>query len=59
MAGEAYLQLIIDKLNLVSVRGEENLNRMLEAIRLLENLKKDVIKHKTPETKNTDTQKTV
>lgn len=59
MAGEAYLQLIIDRLNLVSVRGEENMSRMLEAIRLLENLKKDVIKHKTPETKNNDTQKTV
>lgn len=49
MPGEAYLQLIIDQLNGVSVRGAEDMNRMLRAIRLLEQLKSDIVEHKTPE----------
>ena len=49
MPGEAYLQFIIDQLNGVSVRGAEDMSRMLKAIQLLERLKSDIIEHKMPE----------
>lgn len=50
MPGEAYVQLILSQLNGIAVRGKEDVTRMLNAITLLERLKTDIVKHKTPET---------
>ena len=50
MPGEAYVQLILNQLNGIAVRGEEDITRMLNAIKLLERLKTDIVEHKTPET---------
>ena len=50
MPGEAYVQLILNQLNGIAVRGEEDITRMLNAIKLLERLKTDIVDHKEPET---------
>ena len=52
MPGETYIQVILDQLNSVEVRGSENLAHMVTAIKLLEDLKKDIIEHKEPESKS-------
>ena len=54
MPGEAYLQMIIDELNLVYVRGDENMSRMMKAISMLKTLRNDVLKRKNPELKSED-----
>lgn len=59
MPGEAYLQMIINELNLVCVRGEENMSRMMKAIQMLKDLRNDVIKHKNPELKSEDAPETM
>ena len=50
MSGEAYIQIILNQLNNVAVRGKEDMERLLTSIQLLENLKKDIVDHKEPET---------
>lgn len=49
MPGEAYIQLILDQLNGIEVKGSENMTRLLNAIGLLERLKKDITDHKDDE----------
>lgn len=49
MPGDRYLQIILDKLNGVTVKGVEDMERMLVAIRMIERLKQDVVEHRTPE----------
>lgn len=43
LSGEAYVQYMLDQLNLVEVRGSENMERMLSVIRALERLRDDLI----------------
>lgn len=52
MPGETYIQIILNQLNNISVRGSEDMKRMLTAIDFLERLKNDILEHKAPENEN-------
>ena len=49
VSGETYIQYILDQLNGVEVRGLENMDRLMTAIRMLETLRKDIVEHKEAE----------
>lgn len=59
MPGEAYVQHILGLLNSISVRGSEDITRMMNAIYMLESLKKDIIEHKQNEQEEAKTEENV
>ena len=56
MPGEAYVQYILNQLNGIEVKGVENMNRLLNSIRMLERLRDDIISHKKQPEVTTETE---
>lgn len=59
MSGESYVQFIINQLDGISVRGIEDMKRMLTAIQFLERLKEDVAKSRKEDAGTQETEQTV
>ena len=56
MPGEAYVQYILNQLNGIEVKGADNMNRLLNSIRMLERLRDDIISHKEQPEVTTETE---
>lgn len=56
MPGEAYVQYILNQLNGIEVKGADNMNRLLNSIRMLERLRDDIISHKAQPEVTTETE---
>lgn len=59
MSGESYVQFIINQLDGISVRGIEDMKRMLTAIQFLERLKEDVAKSRKENSEAKESEQTV
>lgn len=59
MSGESYVQFIINQLDGISVRGIEDMKRMLTAIQFLERLKEDVAKSRKDDAEAKESEQTV